>query len=173
VNSGNAINKPWNGIMYSDADFAGDPISRKSTSGMVFMLCGAPILWRSKLQTIVAQSTCEAEFVSAAAALREGLWLQKLLPDITGHWEMLRLRCDNESAIALLKSTTPKVTGRTKRIDVQFWFVLDHIMKQNVQVDFVSTDLMLADCLTKPYNGVAVQQTTPRIGMRSGHVIEN
>jgi hypothetical protein len=162
--------RPYVGVMYSDADYAGDPIMRKSTSGMIFMLCGAPILWRSKLQTIVAQSTCEAEFIAAAAAIREGLWLQKLLTDITGRRQVLQLRCDNESAIALLESTTPKVTGRTKHIDVQYWFVLDHIMKQNVQVDFVSTDLMLADCLTKPYNGVAVQLNMPRIGMRSGHV---
>jgi hypothetical protein len=51
--------------MYSDADFAGDPVMRKSTTGIVFMVNCAPILWKSKLQTIVAQSTCEAEFVAA------------------------------------------------------------------------------------------------------------
>lgn len=156
------------GTLYSDADFAGDSVMRKSTSGIVFMLGGAPIVWRSKLQTIVAQSTCEAEFVAAAAAVREGLWIQKMLVDVQGMRGSLQLCCDNESAITLLESTAPKVTGRTKHIELQFWFVIDHIMKQEVMVQYVPTDQMVADPFTKPYNGDATQRAMSMLGMRSG-----
>jgi hypothetical protein len=160
--------KPLSAVMYHDADFAADPIMRKSTSGLLFTVNGAPIVWRSKLQSIVAQSTCEAEFVSAAGAVREGLWVQKLFASITGNWKPLRLCCDNESALALLRSTFPKVTGRTKHIELQFWFVLDHIMKGDMVPEFVSTDKMLADGFTKPYSGTATEENMKRIGMRSG-----
>jgi hypothetical protein len=68
--------------LYTDADFAADPTMRKSAAGLLFMVNGSPITWRSKLQSIVAQSTREAEFVAAACAVREGLWLQKLLAPV-------------------------------------------------------------------------------------------
>jgi hypothetical protein len=66
---------------YCDADYAGDVDKRKSTSGFVFMMNGAAISWASKLQPTVAMSTCEAEFVAAANAAKEALWLQTLLGD--------------------------------------------------------------------------------------------
>jgi hypothetical protein len=64
---------------YTDADFAGDLTMRKSTSGLLCTANWAPIIWRSKLQTIVAQSTAEAEFVAASMAVKEMMWLHKLL----------------------------------------------------------------------------------------------
>jgi hypothetical protein len=166
---GHSINNfpraPLSTKLYSDADFAADPIMRKSTSGILFIFNGAPIVWRSKLQSIVAQSTCEAEFVAAAGAIREGLWMQKLLASVTGKWRPIRMYCDNESALALLESAVPKVTGRTKHIDLQFWFVLDHIMKGDIVPQFVRTEEMLADGFTKPYSGNATEVNLKRIGM--------
>jgi hypothetical protein len=155
-------------LLYTDADFAADPVMRKSTSGLLFRVNGAPIMWRSKLQSIVAQSTCEAEFVAAACAVREGLWLQKLLTAVTGTWRPMRMVCDNESALTLLKSSMQKVTGRTKHIDVQFWFVLDHVMKGDIVPEFGSTEDMLADGFTKPYSGTATEENMKRIGMSCG-----
>ena len=152
--------------LFSDADFAGDPVMRKSTSGMVLMVNGAPVMWKSRLQSIVALSTCEAEFVAAGAAAREGLWFKKLLSAVAGREGPLDLFCDNESALVLLNSAAPKVTGRTKHIDVQFWFVLDHIMKGELVPCVVKSENMLADCFTKPYAGPAVESNMRRLGMR-------
>jgi hypothetical protein len=133
--------------------------------GMLCIVNGSPILWRSKLQSIVAQSTCEAEFVAAACAVREGLWIQKLAASVTGIWRPISLYCDNESALSLLNSGVPEVTGRTKHIDEQFWFVLDHIMKGNIVPQFVRTEEMKADGFTKPYSGSATEMNFKRIGM--------
>jgi hypothetical protein len=153
--------------MYSDADFAGDPVMRKSTTGIVFMVNCAPILWKSKLQTIVAQSTCEAEFVAAAMGVREVLWLRQVVYLLSSE-KLMNLFCDNESALSLLESTVPKVTGRTKHIDVQYWLVRDHIMKGNIIPRFVATEKMLADGLTKPYSGPEMQGYLAKIGMYEG-----
>jgi hypothetical protein len=154
--------------MYSDADFAGDHVMRKSTLGALFTLDDFPILWRSKLQTIVAQFTCEAEFVSAAMAVREALWLQRLLYTLTRKVEGIRLFCDNETALALLNSSMLMVTGRTKHIDVQYCFVLDHVMKGDVVPKFISTKEMLADGLTKSYTGGEMSEYTIKLKMYSG-----
>jgi hypothetical protein len=62
----------------------------------------------------------------------------------------------------------PKVSGRTKHIDVQFWFVLDHILKGDIVPEFVSTNEMLADGFTKPYSGSATEDNMKRIGMVRG-----
>jgi hypothetical protein len=69
---------------YCDADYAGDIDKRKSTSGHVFLINGTVISWASKLQPAIAMSTCEAEFVAAANATKEALWLKTLLGDFTG-----------------------------------------------------------------------------------------
>ncbi len=66
---------------YVDADYDGDFDSRRSTTGYVFVLNGGAVSWSSKLQPTLAASTTKAEFVAAAAAVQEALWLQKLQSD--------------------------------------------------------------------------------------------
>uniref|UniRef100_A0AAV1UBI8 Polyprotein n=1 Tax=Peronospora matthiolae TaxID=2874970 RepID=A0AAV1UBI8_9STRA len=64
---------------YSDADWAGDLADRKSTSGYVFMLLGAPVSWGSKKQPGVSLSTSEAEYIALSLAIQEGKWIHRLL----------------------------------------------------------------------------------------------
>jgi len=67
---------------YSDADFASDIDTRRSTTGYVFMLAYSPITWSLQRQKSVTLSTTEAEYVAAAAAAKEAVWLRKLINDI-------------------------------------------------------------------------------------------
>ncbi|KAH9689341.1 Integrase catalytic domain-containing protein [Citrus sinensis] len=69
---------------YVDSDFAGDLDKRKSTTGYVFTLAGAAISWVSKLQTVVALSTTEAEYMAATQACKEAIWIQRFLEEL-GH----------------------------------------------------------------------------------------
>ena len=87
---------------YTDADFGGDVVQRKSTGGFVFMFGGAAVACSSKLQSVVATSTCEAELIAAARAVKDALYFGKLLADMCGVYRPLTLCVDNQAAIVLL-----------------------------------------------------------------------
>ncbi|KAL1516533.1 hypothetical protein ABEB36_000440 [Hypothenemus hampei] len=115
---------------YSDADFAGDIDSRKSTTGYVFKLNGGAITWQSRKQGCVALSTTEAEYVAASEATKEAVWL------------------NNQAAMKLI--TTSTVHRRTKYIDIHYHFVKEKYVNNEIDVKFVSTDEQTADIFTKP-----------------------
>ena len=134
---------------FSDADFAGSVDDRKSTSGLAVLMHGAAVMWRSKLQTVVATSTCEAEYIAAAAAAKEVLWLSKLLTELSGSFRKLVLSVDNQSALTLMQQHHAGVSGRTKHVDVNFHFLRFRVMNGDLGVQFVATDDQKADVLTK------------------------
>jgi hypothetical protein len=151
---------------FADADFAGDVESRKSTTGVIIMWGTHPITWFSKMQPIVTTSTTEAEFVAAATATKEGLWVRKLLQDILMGLIPVQLQCDNEAAIALIKNTTAGVSGRTKHIDVQFLFTRERRLRGELTVEFVPSHMQLADILTKPLSRLNFEEARALIGVR-------
>jgi hypothetical protein len=65
--------------VYSDSDWASDLDTRRSTSGYVVMMAGRPIAWMSKLQSIVATSSMEAEYVSAYPSVQAVTWVCAIL----------------------------------------------------------------------------------------------
>ena len=88
--------------MFSDADMAGDIDGWRSTSGVIVFLGSAPISWLLLKQKVVALSTCEAEYVAAAIAACQVVWLRRLLGELTGaEAHPPALMVDNQSAIAL------------------------------------------------------------------------
>jgi hypothetical protein len=100
--------------VYTDADFGGDVDKRRSTSGLIACLNGGAVLWVSKLQSVVATSTAEAEYIAGAYAAKEALWLRKILGDIYGEVYPVVMYCDNQSALHLMTQHTAGVSGRTK-----------------------------------------------------------
>lgn len=150
---------------YTDSDYAGETGSRKSTSGCVVLMHGGPVMWKSKLQTVVAASTCEAEYIAAAAATKEVLWARKLLADLTGRVQRIRLHGDNQSALALMKQHSPGSAGRTKHIDIAYHFVRHRVLRGDIEVVFVKTDEMLADLLTKAVAGPKLSAGIKSLGL--------
>ena len=133
---------------YSDADYAGCKETRKSTSGHVFRLGGCTVSWRSKKQSIIAQSSTESEYVALCSAAQEAVWLRRLLSGIGFHQDAPTLLYeDNQSAILLSKN--PKDHSRTKHIDVKFHYVRKAIEDKVINVQYCPTAEMLADTLTK------------------------
>ena len=135
-------------IGFSDSDWAGNKDGRKSTGAYIFMLAGAPVSWRSKRQSVVALSSTEAEYIAAANAAREAIYLRKLLADMEFPQEETTVVYeDNQGAIKLANSNG--VNQRTKHIDEKYHYVKDMVEKKEIKLEYLSTSEMLADCLTK------------------------
>lgn len=132
---------------YSDADFAGDKIARKSTSGFVCKFANGPITWQSKKQQCVALSTTEAEYISAATVTKEIIWLKKIFNECKINITTYNLYIDNMSAIKLIKN--PEFHQRSKHIDVKYHFVRDNYQKGEINVTYVKSEEQIADIFTK------------------------
>jgi phosphoribosyl-AMP cyclohydrolase len=89
---------------FVDADLAGDMDRRRSTSGYVFNLFGGAISWMSKRQVVVALSTTEVEYMETTHASKEAVWLQRLCSGIGLVQQAIRIECDSQSAIFLVKN---------------------------------------------------------------------
>eukprot|EP00253_Pinus_taeda_P021843 PITA_21843 len=131
----------------SDYDWAGDLDQRRSTSGYVFNLFGGVVSWMSKKQSVEALSTTEAEYMAATHASNEVVWLQRLCSSMGLVKGVIRIDCDNKSAIFLVNN--PTYHSKTKQIDVQYHFVRDIIEDKKVLVVKMDTLKNTADALTK------------------------
>lgn len=133
---------------YCDSDYAGCPDSARSTTGYVFTLGGAAVSWQSRLQPTVAASTQEAEYMAAAAAVKEALWLRQLLQyDFEVDVGALHLRCDNQAALQLLKN--PVISQRSKHISVHYHLTRERVAMGEVEFSYVESARNVADCMTK------------------------
>ncbi|KAL4385296.1 hypothetical protein GQ457_15G029610 [Hibiscus cannabinus] len=133
---------------YSDSDWAGSLDDMKSTSGYVFNVGSGAICWSSKKQQVVAQSTAEAEYISAAAAANQAIWLRNLLSDLGFKQESaIVLLCDNKSAIAIAEN--PVQHGRTKHINVKFHAIREAEKNSLIKMEFCSSEMQVADLMTK------------------------
>ncbi|KAH9688524.1 Integrase catalytic domain-containing protein [Citrus sinensis] len=82
-------------IGYVDSDYVGDLDKRRSTTGYVFTFAGGPISWKSTLQSTVALSTTEAEYMAIVEAIKEAIWLQDLLENLGLAQEHINVYCDS------------------------------------------------------------------------------
>jgi hypothetical protein len=153
-------------IGYSDADMGGDIDDRKSTSGIVFFLAGNPVTWQTAKQRVVALSSCEAEYIAAAAAACQGVWLARLLTDMIGTESGApELLVDNQSAIALSKN--PVFHERSKHIDVRYHYIRECVDEGRIIIVYTATEEQLADILTKALGRVRFLELRDRIGVKA------
>ena len=150
-------------VGYMVADFAGDISSRKSTSGYVFMLGSGAISWSSKLQKTVAVSTVEAEYIAAASAVKEAIWMRVLLSDLGHNITTVDMRSDSQGAIKLAHN--PVVSQRSKHIDVVYHFLREKLNNNDISLLYCQTDYMLADMFTKIVPTKKFQWCCEQIGM--------
>lgn len=135
-------------VGYFDAAHA-DTVNRRSTCEYFFLWNGSPISWCSRVQRTVALSTTEAEYMSGTEATKEAVWIRGLLSQIcTDRPIKCVLRGDNQGSLAL--ATNPIFHQRTKHIDIRQKFITEMVNTGIISVEYVSTQHMFADGLTKP-----------------------
>jgi hypothetical protein len=135
-------------IEYSDSDYAGCKVDRKSTSGMCQFLGRSLVSWSSKKQTSITLSTAEAEYDAAGQCCAQLLWMRQTLRDFCYNLSKVPLLCDSESAIRL--ADNPVEHSRTKHIDIRHHFLRDHQQRGDIDIFHISTENQLADIFTKP-----------------------
>ena len=150
-----------------DADFTGgykyspeysdDAMTCFSRTGFIIWYAGCPLIWASKLQTTVALSTTEAEYIALSTALRDVIYVMQLINELKSFGIAIpfptpTVRCkvfeDNVGAIELAKA--PKLRPRTKHIAIQYHHFRSHVAKKLINIQHVSTKEQVADIATKP-----------------------
>ncbi|KAK0580519.1 hypothetical protein LWI29_002881 [Acer saccharum] len=153
---------------YTDVDYAGSVVDRRSTSGYCTFLGGNLVTWRSKKQNVVARSSAEAEFRAMAQGVCELLWLKIILEDLKVKWEgPMKLYCDNKSAINIAHN--PVQHDKTKHIEVDRHFIKEKLDSGLICTPYVPTKGQLADVLTKGLNSGAFQDIISKLGMTNAY----
>nr|XP_033191403.1 secreted RxLR effector protein 161-like [Bombus vancouverensis nearcticus] len=151
---------------FCDSDFAGCTVDRKSRSGYVFILAGGAISWLSKRQPIIAQSTCEAEFVTMQEAARETVWISLLLREL-GQLSYCprpcKIFCDNIGAISWSKDEV--VAESSKHVQVRYFYVKNCVSKGILDYTYIPSPENDADILTKGLNRVKTRYFTKAMGL--------
>jgi hypothetical protein len=133
---------------YSDSDWCGDRLDRKSTSGYLFKFNGAAISWCTKKQPVTALSSCEDEYIAGTFAACQAVWLDNVMKELNCEVKKpLKLKIDNKSAINLARN--PIAHGRSKHIETRFHFIREQVSKGMIEVEYCPTEAQLADGFTK------------------------
>ncbi|GJU58858.1 putative ribonuclease H-like domain-containing protein [Tanacetum coccineum] len=148
---------------FTNSDYAGASLDRKSTTGGCQFLGRRLISWQCKKQTIVANSTTEAEYVAAANCCGQVLWIQNQLLDYGYNFMNTKIFIDNESTICIVKN--PVFHSKTKHIEIRHHFIRDSYEKRLIQVIKIHTDHNVADLLTKAFDVSRFQYLIASIGM--------
>ncbi|CAI7800733.1 unnamed protein product [Closterium sp. NIES-54] len=151
---------------YTDADWAGDPSTRQSTSGYIFTLVGGAISWQSKRQNLIALSSTEAEYVALTRGGTEAVWLRRLLAEL-GHQQEgpTPIYVDNQATIGLAKNSV--LHGRTKHIQIRHHFIRKLVEDNEVELRYIKTNMQPADFLTKPLPRDALYACCARVGLHA------
>ena len=134
---------------FSDSDYANDEVSRKSRTSILFTMNGGAVSWLSQKQSLIATSTCEAEYGAAFSAAKHAVWIRRLLQDmgnrLTGP---TKLSIDNTGAIKVIANPFGQ-HKRSKHWDIQCKFTHEKVKEGVIETAFIPSHLNPADILTK------------------------
>ncbi|GKD59139.1 hypothetical protein Tco_1296648 [Tanacetum coccineum] len=137
---------------YADASFQTDKDDTKSQTGYVFMLNGGAVDWKSAKQSTTAMSSIEAEYIVAAEASMEAVWMKKFINRLGGvmlsNKRNMDMLCDNEPALAI--ASDPGILKGAKHFQRKYHYIREVIQKGEIILKKVHTDDNVADPFTKP-----------------------
>ena len=149
---------------FTDADWVGSPMDRKSTPGGVFSIRSITVSRYSRKQRSMALSSAEAEYMAASLAACEAIWMRNILAGLFRlHLEPTVIYCDNQSCIKL--SSNPVFHDRSKHIDIRYHHIRDCVQRRIMMLSYVPTEDQDADILTKALTRSKFEFHRGRIGI--------
>jgi len=133
---------------YSNSDFAGCKLDKKSTSGICLLVGASLISWNNKKQAYVTFSIAEAEYITAGSCFAQISWLKQQLSDFSLKVTKVPLFCYNTSSINLTKN--PVHHSRTKHIDIIYHFIREQVSNGVCEIRFIEYEKQLVDFFTIP-----------------------
>jgi hypothetical protein len=151
---------------YADASWASDQDTGRSVTGYVVTINGTSVSWKSQRQSTVAMSSTEAEYMALFAVVQEVVWIKRLLSEVSSDYldQGIIVYQDNKSAIAL--ASNPTQHSRTKHINTKFHFVRDQVASGQVKIQYLSTEEMVADILTKAVSRPKLNKHVKSLGVQ-------
>ena len=134
----------------SDAAFANDQKTRKSSFGYPIGLYGGPVDWEASKQATVTTSSTEVELLALSETSRQTLWWERFFDNIkfdTGQTTVVY--CDNKQTLSLMEAETPRLMTRSKHIDVHSCWLRQEVRSKRITTEWIPTASMPADGLTK------------------------
>ena len=159
INSTKEFKIEYNGkgelVAYTDSDFAGCLEDRNP--GGIILMGTSPICWLSKKQTSVATSTAEAEYINTSENIKKILWIRNIIKEIVNKWITVKIYTDNQASKKIMENG--EINTKLKHISVN----RDNIAKKKVKLEYIYSENMLTDILTKDSNGPKIQKFTNNI----------
>ena len=153
---------------YTDASFQTDKDDFRSQSGYVFTLNGGAVSWKSSKQSTVADSTTEAEYIVAAEAAKEAVWIRNFISElgvVPSVANPIELYCDNNGAIVQAKE--PRSHQKSKHVLRKFHLLREIVGRKDIKVCEISTDENIANPLTKPLSQQKHEKHVTEMGVKS------
>jgi hypothetical protein len=136
---------------YFDADHGSDSTYRKSVTGFCIFLGDSLIFWKSKKQSIVSQSSTEAEYRAMTFTTKKIIWLRWLLVDMrVSFFHPTPMYCDSQSSIQIAHNSV--FHERTKHIEIDCHLTRHHLKHDTITLPFVPFSLQIADLFTKVHS---------------------
>jgi hypothetical protein len=132
---------------WTNADYAGSLVLKKSTSGYVITLFSNPVSWTTKKQSVVAQLTTEAEFIAINKCAKQLRWMSNLIMSLSIKIDVPIIFNDNSGAVIISKE--PKLNPNMQHIEIRFQYIRQLMIGKVMKIKQVSTVDMIADVLTK------------------------
>ncbi|GJV53313.1 retrotransposon protein, putative, ty1-copia subclass [Tanacetum coccineum] len=140
---------------FVDSDYAKDPDKGKSITNYAFLVHGCVVSWKATLQHVVALSTTEAGYMALTKAVKEAIWLRRLLEELGVELNTVAVNCDNQGAIHLSRNHV--FHERTKHNNVRYHFIREVLEAKTIKVLKVGIEHNAADALTKVVLGLKLQ----------------
>jgi hypothetical protein len=151
-------------LAYSDADWGLNINDRKSISGYIFQMAGAPISWQLKKQLMVALSSMEAEYMAESLAMCQIIWMQTFTSKLSiPYLGPTKLNVDNQGVINYSNNFINH--SCTKHINIQHHFICEKLISNEINIQYCTMEDNFADILTKVLLKLKHKELVKQIGM--------